>query len=210
MSYESGETLYLSVAESAKLIRGALKKAFGKQKFSVRSSSYAGGASVSINWTDGPTVKAVDAVVKPFESRGFDGSIDMAYYKTSYMLPDGSVVFGETEGTSGSMGYVTPVKNPLPVGARKVHFGSNYVSTSRNNTAAAVKEALAAVVKKFGNQVGLPDDLAEAVEVSKWSDSAWVALPYRDKDVTGSPGWNMHWSVGSQVGQALAGELEGY
>jgi hypothetical protein len=204
MSYESGETLYLSVAESAKLIRAALKKAFGKQKFSVRSSSYAGGASVSIAWTDGPTTKAVDAVVQPFSSRGFDGSIDMAYSKTSYMLPDGTVTYGETEGTSGSMGYVTPVKNPLPEGARKVHFGSNYVSTSRANSAAAVKAALEAVVEKFGNQVGLPEDLSEAVEVSKWSDSAWIAAPWRDKDVTGEPGWNMYWSVGSKVTEYLS------
>ena len=205
------ETVYFSVAETAKLIRAELKKHFKEKhpatKFSVRSESYAGGAAVRIHWMDGPTVKEVDAVVQVYSSKGFDGSIDMGYYKTAYMLPDGTVTYGESQGTAGSMGYVEAYQNPLPEGAKKVHFGSGYVTTSRDNPAAAGKADLEAVVEKYGNQVGLPEDLSQAVEVSKFSDSAWVAAPYRDKDVTGEPGWNMYWSVGAKVSAAMNGEL---
>jgi len=51
---------YLSCAETAKLIGPALKAAFPGVKFSVRSHTYAGGASIDIDWTDGPTQKTVD------------------------------------------------------------------------------------------------------------------------------------------------------
>jgi Large polyvalent protein associated domain 29 len=52
---------YLSCADTAKLIRAALKKTFLRVKFSVRSKTYSGGASVTVHWTDGPTAKQVDA-----------------------------------------------------------------------------------------------------------------------------------------------------
>jgi len=48
------ETVYVSVAETAKLVRAALKAAFPGITFSVRSKSYSMGASISVRWTDGP------------------------------------------------------------------------------------------------------------------------------------------------------------
>ncbi len=45
---------YLSCADTAQLVRAALEQAFPRQKFSVRSHTYAGGASIDISWTDGP------------------------------------------------------------------------------------------------------------------------------------------------------------
>jgi hypothetical protein len=57
---------YVSVAETAKQVRAALKKAFPGVKFSVRSTSYSGGSSVSVGWTDGPQTTEVDKVVQPF------------------------------------------------------------------------------------------------------------------------------------------------
>lgn len=56
-------TRYIPVADCAKIVRKALKENFTLEKFSVRSKSFAGGASIDIEWTDGPTSKAVDAVV---------------------------------------------------------------------------------------------------------------------------------------------------
>ena len=50
---------YLSCAETAKLVRAALKKAFPGVKFSVKSSVYSMGASIRVGWTDGPVTKAV-------------------------------------------------------------------------------------------------------------------------------------------------------
>ena len=56
---------YLSVADTAKLVRSALKKAFPGVKFSVRSTSYSGGSSVRVGWTDGPQTAEVDKVAQP-------------------------------------------------------------------------------------------------------------------------------------------------
>jgi hypothetical protein len=83
---------YLTVAETAKLIRAALKAEFPGQKFSVRSDSYAGGASIRVTWTDGPTVAAVEATAKMYEGATFDGMTDMKSYKETPLAgPDGTV-----------------------------------------------------------------------------------------------------------------------
>lgn len=123
---------YIDVAESAKMIRALLKVKFPGVKFSVKSSRYAGGSSIRVEWTDGPTRREVEQYTDPFEGQGFDGMIDMAYYKTSYQLPDGTVVFGQSIGTEGSLGSHRGYQEPLPEGAIKVHFGSDYVHVTRN------------------------------------------------------------------------------
>lgn len=146
-------TEYLSCAATAKLIRAQLKAKFPGIKFGVRSSVYAGGASIDVVWTDGPTGKMVDAVVKPFEGGGFDGMIDMAYSVYAYLLPDGSAAFAQTSGTEGSAGTVPADKAWMPVaGAKRVHFGANYVFTTRKMSRAMVARALAAFQAKWGEQ----------------------------------------------------------
>lgn len=84
---------YLSVTETAKLVRAALKAAFPGEKFSVRSSSYSGGASIDISWTDGPFEKAVDQVANRYQGSDFDGMQDMKIYRggTLIGLPGGEV-----------------------------------------------------------------------------------------------------------------------
>lgn len=57
----------LSTAETAKEVRKALKSSFPGIKFSVRSSIYANGSSISVTWTDGPTEQAVKEVTCEFE-----------------------------------------------------------------------------------------------------------------------------------------------
>lgn len=80
---------YLSCAETAKLVRGALKKAFPGVKFSVRSHTYAGGASIDVRWTDGPQVDVVDAVISQYKGADFDGMIDLKTYNSDWLYPDG-------------------------------------------------------------------------------------------------------------------------
>ena len=53
---------YITCVETAKLIRAALKESFPSIKFSVKSSSYAGGASINVSYVDGPTQKEVESV----------------------------------------------------------------------------------------------------------------------------------------------------
>ncbi len=73
---------HLSAAETAKLVRQALKDAHPGVKFSVRSHNYAGGASVRVNWTDGPTCREVEATANRYAGADFDGMTDMKSYTT--------------------------------------------------------------------------------------------------------------------------------
>jgi hypothetical protein len=81
---------YFSCAETAKLVRAALKESFPGVKFSVRSSVYSGGASINVNYVDGPTYDQVKAVVGMFEGSYFDGMTD--YKGSNYSSLDGQEV----------------------------------------------------------------------------------------------------------------------
>lgn len=70
-------TKYISLNDTNKLIRKALKEAFPGVKFSVRGKSYSGGASTDIRWTNGPTQDQVDPIAQQFRGAYFDGMIDM-------------------------------------------------------------------------------------------------------------------------------------
>ena len=70
-----GDVHYLTCAETAKLVRTALRESFPGVKFSVRAKTYSGGASISVWWTDGPMRADVEAVARQFEAADFDGMI---------------------------------------------------------------------------------------------------------------------------------------
>lgn len=126
------DTTYLSCAETAKLVRAALKAAFPGVKFSVRSDTYSGGASIDVHWTDGPTDKAISAVTDRYVGSQFDSTIDLKTYCAHYLLPDGTVVFAGTPGTEGSRGVLPRIENDAPAGARRVHFGADHIFTHRH------------------------------------------------------------------------------
>lgn len=87
------DTQYLTCAETAKLVRVALKESFPGIKFSVTSSVYSGGASINIKYQNGPTCKQVKAVVSNFEGSYFDGMTD--YKGRNYSSMNGvNVRFG--------------------------------------------------------------------------------------------------------------------
>lgn len=70
----------ISTNDTAKLIRkelkAAFKKDFPKTKFSVRSSKYAGGSSITVRYTDGPAYDKVNEIVSQFAGSSFDGMTD--------------------------------------------------------------------------------------------------------------------------------------
>jgi hypothetical protein len=82
----------LSCAETAKLVRKVLKREFPGQKFSVRSHTYAGGASVSIGYTGGPCQRTVEDAVNWLQGCDFDGMIDLKTYRDAVLVAneDGS------------------------------------------------------------------------------------------------------------------------
>jgi len=146
-------TRYLSCAETAKLVRVALKARFPGQKFSVRSSNYAGGASISVGWTDGPTTKEVDEILNRYEGKSFDGSIDMGCYWQHWLLPDGTVTVAQGTGTEGSMGFIPSIKTDRPEGAELVSMGADYVQPSRSFSAEFLRPIAERVAKREGKPI---------------------------------------------------------
>jgi Large polyvalent protein associated domain 29 len=74
-------TRYISVTDTAKLIRKELKKNFAGIKFSVTQRS--GGLSICVEWLDGPSEPSVNKIVKRFQGASFDSSIDLQSYVDS-------------------------------------------------------------------------------------------------------------------------------
>jgi len=66
-----------SAANAASAIREELKKHFPNIKFSVKSSNFSMGDSVSISWTDGPTAEQVKKYSDKYQYGHFDGMTDM-------------------------------------------------------------------------------------------------------------------------------------
>jgi hypothetical protein len=179
------ETKYLSCAETAKLVRIALKKSFPGVKFSVRSSVYSGGASIDVSWVLGPTTKEVDAVAGQYESASFDGSIDMETRYDHWLLPDGSAVVKHGPGTEGSMGYIPAVSNPMPPGAIPVSFGAHYVQCQRRyadrweGETTLINQVAADVCKLQGikwNGLNLTTALFGSGDTEQVSQHAWRLL----------------------------------
>ncbi|MCY0387921.1 hypothetical protein OVY01_11875 [Robbsia sp. Bb-Pol-6] len=115
---------YLSCAETAKLVRQALKEAFPRVNFSVRSKRYSGGASISVRWTDGPNDAQVSAITSGFAGAYFDGSID--YQGSVYHMLQG----------------------------KQVSFGADFIFTTRDDSEAAVERAIGHVYRKFEGNFG--------------------------------------------------------
>ena len=122
---------YLSVTDTAKIIRSTLKKQFPGVKFAVRSEKYSMGASIHISWTDGPREKEVNAITDGFQGASFDGMNDLQSDCHCWLLPDGTAQLAERpESYGGSIpGYVSDAPHP---DAELVSFGSDYVFTARH------------------------------------------------------------------------------
>lgn len=112
-------TKYFTCAETAKIVRKALKESFPDMKFSVVSKTYSGGASMSIGWTDGPNRAQVQAVAAHFEAAYVDGGID--YKGSIYHMMDGE----------------------------QVHFGADFIHFNRNSSEVAMQRAIDRVYRKY-------------------------------------------------------------
>ena len=101
-------TRYLTCAETAKLIRAELRRCYPGVKFSVRSSTYAGGASIRVEWTDGPTDEAVTGTARVFAGARFDGMVDLKSYVSTGLCPDHGAITLQFPDTFGSLGEGYP------------------------------------------------------------------------------------------------------
>lgn len=123
---------YLSCAETAKLVRLALRHGFPAVRFSVRSKTYSGGASITVRWQGGPTAEEVESVVRPFEGAEFDGMIDLKAHRDHWLTSDGRAIIAFDPGTRSSGGVLPSVENPPPeLDARLVSFGADFIFCER-------------------------------------------------------------------------------
>lgn len=160
---------YLSCAETAKLIRAALKKSFPTVKFSVRSSVYSGGASIDVSWVDGPTSGLVDGVAKSFAGGRFDGMIDMKIHVQHWLMPDGTITIASNPGTVGSAGSIPAEREWMPdVNAKLVSFGTDFVFTNRKLSEKFVRQAVSRLARQ-----GLAEFADVAVKVA-YDGSAYI------------------------------------
>ncbi|MBG6192403.1 hypothetical protein IWX64_003375 [Arthrobacter sp. CAN_A212] len=60
---------YISAKDTAALIRKDLKADFPGIKFSVRTNTYSGGASIDVAWTDGPALRSVEAITNHYQGK---------------------------------------------------------------------------------------------------------------------------------------------
>lgn len=157
----TSEKTYLTVADTAKLLRQHLRRAFPGVKFSVRSSRYAGGASIDVSWTDGPTDSEVDAIAGRYAGARFDGMIDMASYVSHWLEDDGTVTVAHDGGTEASRGsrseFIGSRRTP---GAVLVHLGADYVHTSRTVTEGLIASC-SVLVERNGAEGTFGDARAE-------------------------------------------------
>lgn len=152
------QTTHLSCAETAKLVRGALKENFPSQKFSVRSSTYSMGASIDVSWTNGVGSDDVNKIIKQFEGAGFDGMIDYKYYVDHWMMPDGSIKLASKESTTYSDSYSCDKPHP---DAKKISFGADYVFANREISEEVLEKAAKDIAKlndiEFTDMNSTPD-----------------------------------------------------
>lgn len=156
---------WIDSAEVAKLVRKHLKKEFPGVKFSVRTSRYAGGSSVDVSWTDGPTQNTVDAIIRPFSGARFDGMIDLQYGARTWYCPEHGARTGETYGHG--MGDDGPAESRCCHRAELVKMGADYVQPSRRYS----PEFTADMEAQVARETGLPYDASTYLA----QDQMWMS-----------------------------------
>ena len=136
---------FIDVVEVARLVRQSLKKNFQDVQFSVRSSRYAGGASIDVRWKEGPQKDEVRAKVRQYEGSRTDGDYSPrpVYH---YLRPDGEALVAHNP-ASNAVGASEPqgednraLGRLMPPDIELVHFGADYVFCYRESSEAEAAE----------------------------------------------------------------------
>lgn len=103
---------FINCTETAKIVRQILKESFPGVKFRVRSSTYANGASIQINWDGAPNWRQVASITDKLEGSYFDGLID--YKGSIHHMMDGEMVSFGADFIHVCNRDEGPVMNPQP------------------------------------------------------------------------------------------------
>jgi hypothetical protein len=183
----AAQARYIDAAEAAKMIRAELKRVFKRpgRFFSVRTDKYAGGASIDIRWTDGPTSAEVDSLVRGFSGKRFEGMTDCSYYADSWYCRTHGARVALTEGCDVASNNGVHASRCCSE-AELVHFGSGYVF-SRRELSVEFSAELAAQVRK---ESGMPAEGSNEDEVpgnsihayGSWT-RVWDAIHRLSRDI---------------------------
>ena len=127
------------------LVRQALKDRFPTVKFSVRSSRYAGGASVHLKWSGGPLESEVEVLVEQYEGSRLDGDYSPRPV-IHFLHPDGRVLLAHNP-PSSAIGAFDPegednrgLARLMPPDDEQVRFGAQLVRCHREPSDAEIAE----------------------------------------------------------------------
>lgn len=155
---------YIDTAEVAKWLRPFLKREFPGVKFSVRIERYAGGSSIDVFWTDGPTVDRVEKVTGGFRGGRFEGMTDCAYSANSWYCPQHGARAAETYGCDVASNNDVH-DSRCCAWAELVHFMASHVFTHRTLSPEFTVELRAVVVRRSG----LPADSGDYTRLPEGS-----------------------------------------
>jgi hypothetical protein len=150
---------YLSVTDTAKAIRAALKAALPAAQFRVAKS--AGGGRIVIRWTDGPTVTAVKAVAGDYDCDHFDAACDMGY-RSMVLVRDGRIVATRSTGSYGSVPAWNTASADDSARGEWVQY-SGAIEYNRTISAVLASRCIAKIAAYWGNVPAVPEV----------ADSAW-------------------------------------
>jgi hypothetical protein len=151
MPADTLQTINETCAQTAKRVRQALKAKYPGVKFSVRSSTYSGGASIDVSYTDGPAQHGVYVFLQQFAGCDFDGMTDMKTYRDD-------VLFANPDGTYSL-----------------INSGANFVHPQRRISQAWREEIAAEIARVTGQPCDLANwgDIGPDGNVIKWNGAGW-------------------------------------
>jgi hypothetical protein len=157
MTEIAAQARYIDVVEAAKMIRKHLKVTFPGVKFSVKSARYAGGASIDIDYIDGPLPESVRTAVAGFRGARFDGMIDLQYNADSWYCAKHGARTAATNGHSynredpSGTGEGNGIEQSRCCAAAElVHFGSGYVHEQRRLSPEFTAELEQIIATRYG------------------------------------------------------------
>lgn len=159
----------ITAPDAAVCLRAALARRFPGTKFSVRADG-----SLSVNWTDGPSIQEVDQVAQNYSFQGFDGMIDMRYSVHRWLSRDGTMSLAHSTGTEGSRGSESEeIGDPHAPDAVEVRYGPDFVFTHREISPGVKRDLAFKVCSKYG--ISMPERFDDENSLERFLNTTLTA-----------------------------------
>jgi hypothetical protein len=140
----------ISSRDAAVCLRAVLAREFPSIKFSVRSDS-----SLNIEWTDGPSYKAVNKIAQNYSFEGFDGMVDCRYQVQNWLSRDGRMTLAHSPNNAGGYSDGESIGSPHSSDCVLVRNGPDFVFCRREMSFGEELKLAQSVAKQHG--IALPE-----------------------------------------------------